>query len=683
MFDFGRDVCNQLPIAEKREWLVTNGIGGYAAGTLSGILTRRYHGLLVAALRPPLGRTLLLTKLDETVIVDREIYPLFTNRWASRVIDPNGFHYLERFHLEGTTPVWTFSCADALLEKRVWMQPGANTTYIRYDLRRSMRPLDLNLKAIVNYRDYHTTTHADGWELQITPRVYGLQVVAFDGANPFYLLSTQAKVAPRHTWYHNFYLSMAGYRGLDTTDDHLHAGIFRTILQPGQSATLVASTEPNPNPDGVAAYAERQAYEQRLIVQVATVFKPASTAEKTLPESLQQLALAADQFIVRRTLPDMPDGHTIIAGYPWFSDWGRDTMIALSGLTLSTGRPEIARSVLKTFAQFVDQGMLPNRFPDVGEEPEYNTVDATLWYFEALRAYLAATDDHNLLQELFPTLQEIVDWHCRGTRYNICVDPSDGLLYAGEAGVQLTWMDAIVRDWVVTPRIGKPVEVNALWHNALRVMAALADRLDKPKLSDQYTKQANVVADTFRRRFWYEIGGYLYDVVDAPGDVPNDHSLRPNQIFAVSLPFELLDDVQSKAVIDICTQHLLTPHGLRSLAPHDPAYAGCYGGNQHQRDGAYHQGTVWGWLIGPFVRAHLKVYRDPNLARSYLQPLIRHLVDVGVGSISEIFDGDPPFTGRGCPAQAWSVAELLRTWQQTVDSKQGTVVGGQLSISTH
>jgi predicted glycogen debranching enzyme len=369
--------------------------------------------------------------------------------------------------------------------------------------------------------------------------------------------------------------------------------------------------------------------------------------------------LAADQFIVRRPSPDEPAGHSIIAGYPWFGDWGRDTMISLPGLTLTTGRPEVARSILRTFARFVDQGMLPNRFPDAGETPEYNTVDATLWYFEAIRAYHAATGDNDLLRELWPTLQDIVDWHQRGTRYNIHTDPADGLLYAGEPGVQLTWMDAKVGDWVVTPRMGKPVEINALWYNALQLMADIARRLGQS--ADEYEASAQKARSGFAR-FWNEASGYCYDVLDGPNGL--EAALRPNQLLAVSLLYSPLDTQQQRAVVDVCARYLLTPHGLRSLASSDPAYVGHYGGGPRQRDGAYHQGTVWGWLIGPFVSAHLRVYHDRALACSYLLPLLRSLASNNVGSISEIFDGDPPFLGHGCTAQAWSVAEVLRAWQE-------------------
>jgi len=387
------------------------------------------------------------------------------------------------------------------------------------------------------------------------------------------------------------------------------------------------------------------------------------------PDWIRHLTLAADQFIVQRTSKhenpgkDSNSGSTVIAGYPWFGDWGRDTMIALPGLTLSTGRPQVAASILRTFAQFVSQGMLPNRFPDADEEPEYNTVDATLWYFHAIHQHFLYAADSSLVKELYPTLAGIIDWHQRGTRYNIHVDPDDGLLFAGEQGVQLTWMDAKVGDWVVTPRIGKPVEVNALWHNALRVMADLSGRLGKSKVAQTYREQAESVAENFRRRFWFQEGGYLFDVIDGP-EIKQDPSLRPNQIFAVSLPSKILNDAQAQAVVDICARHLWVSYGLRSLAAGDPAYTGHYGGKPLQRDGAYHQGTVWGWLLGPFATAHYRVYGDAGLARSILAPMRHHLSDAGMGSISEIFDGDPPHTPRGCYAQAWSVSEILQAWQE-------------------
>jgi predicted glycogen debranching enzyme len=667
--EFGREICGDLSSAETREWLVTNGIGGYASGTVAGLLTRRYHGLLVAALQPPLGRTLLLAKLDETVEYDNLTYALHTNRWADGNVEPHGYRQIESFALEGTIPTWRFACADALLEKRIWMQHGANTTFVRYTLSRATQPLTLTLKAFVNYRDYHGSTQGNEWQMNVEPIEGGIKIAAYDNATPLYLSIDTGIATPAHNWYYNFDLAVERYRGLSDREDHLHAATFTVTLNPGESIVFVASTDPQPNLDGAEALKLRHNQEQKLI-NLWKLDLPNHSQDRPAwidsPQErlCQRLVLAADQFIVDRPLPDAPNGKTIIAGYHWFGDWGRDTMISLPGLTIATGRSEISRSILLTFAKYVDKGMLPNRFPDAGDVPEYNTVDATLWYFEAIRSYYDATADDDLLEELFPVLADIIDWHCRGTRYNIHLDASDGLLYAGEGGVQLTWMDAKVGDWVVTPRIGKPIEINALWYCALRSISKFARQLGKPY------KEYDAIADrTLAKfsRFWNPDLGYCYDVLDSPdGDDP---SLRPNQIFAVSLPgigikgyAPLLTPTQQRGVVDICGQQLLTSHGLRSLAPKHPQYQGHYGGNQLQRDGAYHQGTTWGWLLGSFVLAHLQVYGDRTQARQFLEPMAHHLLAHGLGTCSEIFDGDAPMTPRGCIAQAWTVAEVLRAW---------------------
>jgi predicted glycogen debranching enzyme len=651
---FGREICGDLAAAERREWLVTNGLGGYASGTVAGLLTRRYHGLLVSALPTPLGRRLLLTRLDETASYDGQAYALFSNRWSGGEVEPAGYRYLESFRLEGTTPVWSYAFQDALFEKRIWMEPGANTTYVRYHLRRGMATVALSVKAIVNHRDHHGNTRVGDWqpEIEVVPR--GLRV----GAD-LYLLSAGAAATTASEWYQGYWLSQEAYRGLSALDDNLYVGRFDAVLSSGDSLTLVASTEPAPELDGGAAYARRQAHEAQLVEQGGL---------EQAPARVHQLVLAADQFIVRRAVGDDPDGRSIIAGYHWFADWGRDTMIALPGLTLTTGRSDVAAAILRTYAAFVDQGMLPNRFPDGVEAPgrgDYNTVDATLWYFEAIRAYHAVTGDDDLLRDLYPVLREIVRWHVQGTRYGIRVDAVDGLLVSGEEGIQLTWMDAKVGNWVVTPRTGKAVEINALWYNALRILADIARHLGESArgaAAAEYDEQADQVQASFSR-FWNAALGYCYDVVDGPAG--DDARLRPNQLLAVSLHHSPLERGQQRAVVDVCARRLLTSHGLRSLAADDPDHVGHYGGDRRQRDAAYHQGTVWSWLMGPFVSAHLRVYGDRALARSYLTPLLDHVTSAGVGSISEIFDGDAPFAPRGAIAQAWSVAEVLRTWHAT------------------
>lgn len=659
MNQLGREITSDLKTAAAREWLVTNGMGGYAAGTVAGLLTRRYHGLLIAALKPPLERTLLVTKLEETLRYNGEGFNLSTNQWADGSVEPKGYQYIEQFRLEGSIPCWHYACADVLLEKRVWMQRGENTTYTHYQLTRGSGPVALSIEALINYRDHHSQTLTHQWQMQTQSVAQGIRITATDTATPFYLLVSQGGLVTQHNWYQGFELGIENYRGLADQENHLHIATLEVVLNPNDCLTVVASTQAHPSLDGTTALLERRFYEETLRGELQT-----SSALSPLPAWIEQLALAADQFIVDRPLAEDLDGKTLIAGYPWFGDWGRDTMISLPGLTVTTGRFHIARIILRTFAQYLDQGMLPNVFPEVGKQPDYNTVDAILWYFEAIRIYATTTQDNDLLQELFPVLVQVIDWHRQGTRYQIHVD-TDGLLYAGETGAQLTWMDAKIGDWVVTPRTGKPIEINALWYNALRSMERFAQQLGQPQ--QVYRQMAQQVLDKFQR-FWQPTRGYCADVLDGPqGD---DLTLRPNQIFAVSLPLvagatdhpALLTPDQQKAVVETCGRHLLTSHGLRSLFPGDPQYQGTYGGDQVQRDSRYHQGTVWGWLLGPYVQAHYRVYKNPEQALSLLDPMANHLQAHGLGSISEIFDGDPPFHPRGCFAQAWSVAEILRAW---------------------
>ncbi|MDY6937669.1 MAG: amylo-alpha-1,6-glucosidase [Cyanobacteriota bacterium] len=656
---FGREICADLGAAESREWLVTNGIGGFACGTVAGILTRHYHGLLVAALNPPTHHTLLATKLDETVRLRDRVYPLYTNRWANGTVNPRGYYHLQQFRLEGTIPTWTFACQEALLEKQVWMEQGQNTTYIRYTYTRGEEALKLSLEALVNYRDRHGGTTKGHWQVKAVDR--GISIEAFERAVPFYLfldrLDATFSIAP--IWHEDFDLAVERYRGTGDRENHLHAATFEIALEPGESVTVVASTEIQANLEGSRALEARRAYDRELL---DLRDRAAYLHTRQEPDWIDRLVLAADRFIVNRPLPDRPDGKTIIAGYPWFADWGRDTMISLPGLTVFTGRPEIARTILGTYARYLDRGMLPNVFPDRGDRPAYNTADASLWFAEAVRSYYAATGDRDFLEAIFPAIEEIVRWYRQGTRYNIHWDRKDGLIYAGEPGVQVTWMDAKVDRWVVTPRQGKPIEINALWYNLLRIAEAIAKILQRP--DREYQDLAKRAAAGFDR-FWNPTGGYCYDVLDTP--TGNDPALRPNQLLAVSLSGTcgkhtkpLLAPERQKAIVDTCARELLTSYGLRSLAPSDPHYQGHYGGDRYQRDGAYHQGTAWGWLLGPFVEAHFRVYQDTHQALEFLKPISQHLQGAGLGSISEIFDGDPPITPRGCFAQAWSVAEVLR-----------------------
>jgi len=650
--------------ALAREWLVTNGLGGFASGTVAQANTRRYHGLLVAALRPPVERVVMVAKLDVAAVYRGERVELGTNEYAGGTLAPRGFERLSAFRLDGTMPVWTYAFADALLEQRVWMAHGRNTTYVTLTLSAAAEPVELELVPLCTYRDYHSHGHG-GWSLEVESQVRACQITAFQGARPYRLIADSGEFTPASDWYWHFHHRAEAERGLDTEEDLFRPGVFRARLAPGATLTFVATAEAWEPESQKAALAEHVKRNRTLL----------RILDAQAPAWLRQLTLAADQFITQRWRDGKPEGTTVIAGYPWFSDWGRDTMIALPGLALATGREADAASILRTFAAHASEGMLPNRFPDGGEAPEYNTVDATLWYFHAIDAYLAATGDQKLLRDLYPVLREIVDWHRRGTRYGIHVDPEDGLLFAGEPGVQLTWMDAKIGDWVVTPRIGKPVEINALWHFALLRMATWSKALSDRHASAEFARDAARVAESFAEAFWHADGGYLFDVIDCPADDSAamgtnargqraDPSLRPNQIFAVSLGTDLLNEARARAVVAICARELLTPVGLRSLARGDAHYVGRYEGGPRQRDAAYHQGTVWGWLLGPFALAHYRVYGDVAHSARLLEGFATHLDEGCLGTISEIFDADAPHAPRGCFAQAWSVSETLRAWHQ-------------------
>ncbi|HET6275924.1 MAG TPA: amylo-alpha-1,6-glucosidase [Candidatus Cybelea sp.] len=658
---FGRSVCGELDEAEQREWLVTNGLGGYASGTIAGTLTRRYHGLLVAALKPPLERTLLVTKFDETATYRGESYALATNRWKDEHLAPRGFELIERFYLDGSTPVWEYALADALLEKRIWMSPGSNVTSVRYSALRAAEPIAVNLLALANYRDFHGNTHAGDWAVSVVPIAGGVTVTAYDTATPFSIVTERSEVTIENVWYRDFVLVQETARGLDDRDDHLGVARFAFTLLPGESVTLTSGICDAHSP----CHPERseRSERSRRAERSASPCHPERSERRERSrgaegEWIDQLERAAEQFVVARPTASDPDGRTIIAGYHWFGDWGRDTMIALPGLTLATGRPEIARKILTAFAPFVDGGMLPNFFPEAGQSPEYNTADAALWYVEAAAAYVDSTADRATLRELWSSLRDVIAYYRDGTRYGIHMD-ADGTIVASAPGVQLTWMDAKIGDWVVTPRMGKPVEIAALWYNALERMTALAALLGEP--AHEYAALAKQARLGFQRFYNAQTGG-CYDVIDGPGG--NDASLRPNQLFAVSLPHSPLEVARQRAVVDICAAELVTSNGLRTLAPSDPKFIAHYGGSPHDRDAAYHQGTVWPWLLGPFAIAHARVYHDTARARSFLEPLADRLRDGGLGSISEIADGGAPFRPNGAIAQAWSVAELIRAWKE-------------------
>jgi predicted glycogen debranching enzyme len=657
---FGRETLGDLAAGERREWWLGNGRGAYAAGTMALSLTRRYHGLLVAPVDPPLGRVLVLTKADATVTIDRISCPLFTNRWSGDAIAPEGYGSLIEFRLEGTVPCWRFRCGAATIEHRIWLEPGADTVYLAWKLEGATEAW-LGVTFLANGRDHHGDTWPPGFNPEISVAGAGLTVAA-PGRFTLRIAGTGGQIEPRGDWYENFDLPVERERGLGDRDAHRHVGDGYMPLVPSRWVGYAASLDPAADADLDAALDRRQAHDRAVLDRAIAV----DAAYATAPGWVMRLVLAADLYRIARPIPEVPDGRSVIAGYPWFGDWGRDTMISLPGLCLATGRFDEARLILETFARFVDGGMLPNVFPGAGDTPEYNTVDAALWYIEAWRAYIAATGDDAALKRAFPVLESIVEHYTAGTRYGIAVDPADGLVRAGEPGVQLTWMDARVGDWVVTPRIGKPVEINALWYNALVALAALAERIGESGTS--YRLAADKARSGFAR-FMRPDGQGLYDVLDGPdGD---DAGLRPNQVFAVSLPASPLDEAQQRAVIAACAP-LVTPYGLRSLSPFDPAYRPVITGPPYQRDGAYHQGTVWAFLLGHWALANYRVSGDAAAAQAILAGIEPHLSDAGLGQISEIFDGDPPHTPRGCPAQAWSVACTLEAWWKLEKAKPAT-----------
>jgi predicted glycogen debranching enzyme len=652
-------LCHDFDATLHREWLVTNGLGGYASGTVAGVQGRRYHGLLIAALAPPLGRTLLVSKLDATVHVGDVAHLLHANVWRSGPSRPNGVDHLAAFELVGGVPTWQYELPHAVIEQRIWMEHGENTTYVQFTCAgRAARAAAVRLAArvFVNYRDYHSQTHAGDWRMHIAGYGAGMIVRAFANATPVYI-SCAAGTLPRwtleHVWWRDFYQPLEAERGFDAFEDHLNVGVCEVGLRPDEPVTFVFTTDPAAHENADDIY-ERQS--RRSSARLDTWRSHNRLTPADTPAPLEQLALAAHQFIVRRPVRDTPQGHTLIAGYPWFGDWGRDTMIALPGLTLVTGRADIARQVLLTWSRYVRDGLIPNRFPDAGDVPEYHTADATLWYLWAIDQYLRATDDEQTLAELLPVAETIVACHRRGTRHNIRV-AEDGLIYAGHEGINLTWMDAKIGDRVITPRTGKPVELSALWYYALCALADWSKRLKRPP--DEYVAQAKHTRASFAK-FWNPQRSMLYDVIDGPGGF--DGRLLPNQIFAAALDHCPLPFEQRRAVVDAVAAELLIPYGLRTLAPDEPGYRGHYTGGPVERDEAYHTGTAWGWLLGPFAIAHFRVYKDAVQARAFLEPMFRHLLEHGVGSLSEVFDGDAPHHPGGTYAQAWSVAETLRAW---------------------
>jgi predicted glycogen debranching enzyme len=657
-----------------REWLVTNGLGGYASGTVAGVVTRRYHGLLIAALAEPFGRMVMLSHVAEQLrAADGTRVEIGGRERTGDTPDAHGTGCLTEFRLEDGLPVWHYEAKGYVIEKRVFLPHMQNTVHMMYELVSSpgTARIEMALRPLVNFRAQEVPVstplgkpyefHAVGTDFEISLKDSRLPPLRLK------LCSTDATFTLKGTHIENILYPIEESRGYQARGDLWSPGYFRFTLEPGRRVTLVASTEPF---ETMCVHEPEEALETELGRRRRLLAQAPAEARSGVPA---ELVFAADQFIIKpagrveeaaRARASGDEVRTVIAGYHWFTDWGRDTMISLEGLTLATGRHVEAGYILRTFAHYVRDGLIPNMFPEGQKEGLYHTADATLWFFHAVARYLASTDDRVTLPLLYPTLKNIVDCHVRGTRYGIHVDPQDGLLAQGAPGYQLTWMDAKVDDWVVTPRRGKAVEINALWYNALKLMEQWAAARGDTAVVE-YRERAAQARQSFNDRFWYAAGGYLYDVVDTeqggPGSV--DAKCRPNQILAIALPHAVLSTDRWKAVLGVVRDRLLTPVGLRSLAPGDPDFKPRYFGDLRARVAAYHQGTVWGWLVGPFVDAWLKVYPDDEAgARHALDGFIPHLDDGCIGSISEVFDADAPFTPRGCIAQAWSVAEVLRVW---------------------
>lgn len=668
---FAREDGLDLEKVITREWLVTNGIGGYASGTVSGVLTRRYHGLLIAALPCPLGRVVMLNNIIEEVVSDGgEAIRLGGEERAETFLQMHGTSFLVHFQLEAGLPLWRFQVGGFVLEKRVFLSYKQNTCNISYSLVSGEGPLILRLRPAVNFRPHEEAVcteltrtysfHVEGRKFEVSAE-HRFPKLRMTVRGRDWKFNEDGKVIK------NVLYRREEMRGYEKTGDLWSPGFFEVSLEPGGKATLIASTESwamvNALDPAYSLWAERDRRVRLL-----------GLAENGLRHGFgAELCLAADQFVITPVgrMGDIARAHaagdevrTVIAGYHWFTDWGRDTMISLEGLTLVPGRYREAAYILRTFSHYVNEGLIPNMFPEGGRKGLYHTADATLWMFHALDRYVSYTGDRGTLRHVYPCLLSIIDYHLRGTSFHIGADPEDCLLRQGEDGYALTWMDAKVGDWVVTPRRGKPVEINALWYNGLKLMEQWTEDLIGAEDALPFAEIAGKVKKSFNERFWCAERGYLFDLVDGEGG--DDASLRPNQIFSMSLRYPVLEQSRWRQVLDTVSRELLTPFGLRSLSKENPDYKKQYFGDRRARDAAYHQGTIWTWLIGPYIDAWIRVNPGSNQeARVFLEAFIAHLGEAGIGSISEVFDAEPPFTPHGCIAQAWSVAEVLRTWVKT------------------
>ncbi len=648
MIVFGEDTTSSYERSKHLEWIITNGLGGYASSTIIGANTRAYHGLLVASLKPPMSRMLLLSKLEEEVDIDGTKFPLSVNKYRG-AIHPEGHHHLRQFRLKDF-PTFTYELGDAIVEKKVFMKQGENTTVVSYTIQKAPRELSLSIYPLLNCRHPGARTYeSSSWNFEQTPEGNSVSIRPFEGAPPIFLLSDRAAYSSSGYWYRNFIYDLELERGYPAEEDAYNSGVFTAKLGQGERLLVAASDQRREISEIVNAEIDELSRRHELLSK-------ASIGD----EFLSYLVEAADQFIVSRS-----SSRTVVAGYHWFGDWGRDALISIPGLTLVTGRFRDARSILSTFLEHIDYGLVPTLFED--DEPRYASADTSLWLFYAVQKYMEYTQDHPFARRIFEKLEDIIEAYTRGTMGIRMAE--DGLIDAKVHNVPLTWMDVVIDGNPVTPRPGKAVEINALWYNALKVMEHLADRFEMDEKQQRYKDMAERTRKNFNEKYWNGNGRYLYDCIDE-GNL--DSSIRPNQIFSISLPFEVLFRERWDGVVRCVKDHLLTSYGLRTLSPSDRRYHGRYFGDQRSRDEAYHQGTVWPWLIGPFVQASIKCHgrtiQTVSEARSLLEPFRGHLAEAGLGTVSEVFDGDRPHRPGGCIAQAWSVAEILRCYCEDISN---------------
>jgi predicted glycogen debranching enzyme len=648
---FDSTITKNYEQAKTKEWMVANGLGSYASSTIIGLNTRAYHGLLVASLDPPVHRVLFLSKLEERVEVAGRDYLFSVNRYPGTVY-PQGYMHLEQFRFE-RYPLFVYHVGNTIIEKSVFMPYQENSTIITYRVIETDSPVRFQVSPIVNCRDYHGRTHEDPrWNFSQTLNPKGVEIRAFPGAITLYLQSDLALYGITGSWYKNFIYEAEAERGLDDREDQYNPGYFSARLEQGTQFSIIASLIKREtfSPEGLR-YKEMQRLRKIM---------------SRLPQSdtfVLALANVADTFLVSRK---SINAKSILAGYHWFADWGRDAMVSIPGLTLVTKREEDAKDIIRTFLSYLSEGLIPNTFPESGsnESPRYNSMDASLWLINACYWLYSETGTMDFITEIYPKLKEIVTSYMRGTKHGIKVD-EDGLVFGSEERVALTWMDAKVDGVPVTPRAGKPVEISALWYNALRAMEVFASHLKNQSDQDYFSMLSSKTKESFNEKFWNEEKRCLHDVlVDNRGD----SRVCANQVFSLGLPFAVLAKEKWRDVLRTIQAELLTPVGLRTLSPFDPDYKGHYTGAQKERDIAYHQGTVWPWLFGAYVSAHVKTYGPDQKTLSFVQqlflPFKKRLEEAGVGTISEIFEGDPPHAPKGCISQSWSVAEILRSYMR-------------------